>query len=114
MTFFRFFAWRFFRLFIFSRGVFSPRKDEMAQSVPAAERQTAHSTPLTVCLISVHMFYYITVIIKASNRAEILRIILRNIFFLNETICCDPSLEPSRRDGSNEGPQYIFMEKYGE
>ena len=23
--------------------------------------------------------------------------------FLTENICCDPSLEPSRRDGSNDG-----------
>ena len=29
---------------------------------------------------------------------------LKVIFlFLNENICCDPSLEPSRRDGFNEG-----------
>ena len=27
---------------------------------------------------------------------------------------CDPSLELSQRDGSNDGSQYIFMEKYGE
>ena len=28
--------------------------------------------------------------------------------FLNENIHCDPSLEPSQRDGSNEGIQYMF------
>ena len=28
--------------------------------------------------------------------------------FLNENICCDPSLEPSRRDGSNDGSQNMF------
>ena len=28
---------------------------------------------------------------------------------LCENVCCDPSLEPSRRDGSNEGPQHIFF-----
>ena len=28
--------------------------------------------------------------------------------FLNENICCDPSLEPSPRDGSNEGSQHMF------
>ena len=34
--------------------------------------------------------------------------------FLNENICCDPSLEPSQRDGSNDGSQnMIFLEKYG-
>ena len=31
--------------------------------------------------------------------------------FINENICCDPSLEPSRRDGSNDGSQDMF---YGE
>ena len=31
--------------------------------------------------------------------------------FLKENICCDPSLEPSRRDGSNDGSQDTF---YGE
>ena len=25
------------------------------------------------------------------------------VLFLIETICCDPSSEPSRRDGSDEG-----------
>ena len=29
----------------------------------------------------------------------------------NENICCDPSLEPSRRDGSNDGSQYMFYWK---
>ena len=28
--------------------------------------------------------------------------------FLNENVCCDPSLEPSRRDGSNGGSQHTF------
>ena len=31
--------------------------------------------------------------------------------FLNENICCDPSLEPFQRDGSNDGSQIMF---YGE
>ena len=26
-------------------------------------------------------------------------------------VFCDPTLEPSRRDGSNEGSQYVFVEK---
>ena len=30
------------------------------------------------------------------------------ILFLNENICCDPSLEPSRRDGSNGGSKHTF------
>ena len=34
----------------------------------------------------------------------------KRYFFLfrDENICCDPSLEPSRRDGSNEGSQNMF------
>ena len=38
------------------------------------------------------------------------------ILSLNENICCDPSLEPSRQDGSNGGSQDTFyrsnMENY--
>ena len=30
------------------------------------------------------------------------------ILFLNENIYCDPLFEPSQRDGSNEGSQYMF------
>ena len=29
--------------------------------------------------------------------------------FLIETIVCDPSSEPSRRDGSDEGSQHRFL-----
>ena len=28
--------------------------------------------------------------------------------FLKESICCDPSLEPSWRDGTNDGSQNIL------
>ena len=28
--------------------------------------------------------------------------------FLNENVCCDPSLEPSQQDGSNDGSQHTF------
>ena len=28
---------------------------------------------------------------------------------LLSNICCDPSLEPSHRDGSNEGSQHMFL-----
>ena len=39
-----------------------------------------------------------------------MRIIQRLYFlFLNENICCDPSLEPSQRDGSNDGSQTMFL-----
>ena len=30
------------------------------------------------------------------------------LFFI-KTICCDPSSEPSHRDGSDEGSQHIFL-----
>ena len=35
--------------------------------------------------------------------------ILRNIFLLilHKNLCCDPSSEPSRRDGSDEGSQHM-------
>ena len=29
--------------------------------------------------------------------------------FLIETICCDPSSEPSLRDGSDEGSQRMYL-----
>ena len=29
--------------------------------------------------------------------------------FLNENVCCDPSLETSRKDGSNDRSQHIFL-----
>ena len=29
--------------------------------------------------------------------------------FFNENICCDPSLEPSGRDGCNDGSQNMFL-----
>ena len=29
--------------------------------------------------------------------------------FLIGTICCDPSSEPSQRDGSDEGSQHMFL-----
>ena len=32
------------------------------------------------------------------------------VLFLNENICCDPSLELSSQDGSNLGSQHVFME----
>ena len=42
--------------------------------------------------------------IRRSNRYN-----LEIIFHLSpKNIFCDPSLEPSRRDGSNEGSQHMF------
>ena len=38
-----------------------------------------------------------------------LRIIQRYFsLFRKENVCCDPSLEPSRREGSNDGSQHTF------
>ena len=31
-----------------------------------------------------------------------------NVIFLHKKTCCDSSLEPSRRDGSNEGDNIVF------
>ena len=47
---------------------------------------------------------------SGSERKETYRDKLGIIFcllFIN--ICCDPSLEPSRQDGSNEGSQHMFL-----
>ena len=45
-----------------------------------------------------------------QDKKGVLRIIQDNFFlFFNENICCDPSLEPSRRDGSNDGSRNIFL-----
>lgn len=43
-----------------------------------------------------------------GDNSEIILLILHK----KKTYFCDPSLEPSRQDGSNEVPQYMFfMEK---
>ena len=45
-----------------------------------------------------------------DNSNGVVRIIQRYFFLvLNENICCDPLLEPSRRDSSNDGSQNIFL-----
>ena len=46
---------------------------------------------------------------QSSRQERVLRII-QILFFLfhSENICCDPSLEPSQRDGSNDGSQHTF------
>ena len=46
---------------------------------------------------------------QSSRQEGVLRIIQRELFlFLNENIYCDPSLEPSQRDGSDEVSQHMF------
>ena len=37
-------------------------------------------------------------------------VMLEFFLFLIETICYKPSSEPSRRDGSDEGSQHVFMQ----
>ena len=44
--------------------------------------------------------------ILSNNSFTELQIIF---LFLNEIICCDPSLEPSQRDGSNDGSQNMIL-----
>ena len=39
---------------------------------------------------------------------QIRRGITDNLGFLHKNIFCDPSLEPSRREGFNEGSQHMF------
>ena len=43
----------------------------------------------------------------------VLRISQGSFSYFSTKTCCDPSLEPSRRDCSNDGLQICFMEKYG-
>ena len=54
--------------------------------------------------------------IKILNTALLIRASIednsRMIFlFLIENICCDPSLELSRRDGSNDGSQHYALKE---
>ena len=49
---------------------------------------------------------YFTCYIRAVDKREYLMIIF---LFLIEIIYCDPSSEPSRRDGSDEGLQHMFL-----
>ena len=54
------------------------------------------------------------IIIRAPDKRGVLRIIQRYFFVKKyENTSCDPSLEPSQREGFNEWSQYVFMEKYG-
>ena len=43
---------------------------------------------------------------RALDKREYVMIIF---LILIETICCDPSSEPSHADGSDEGSQHIFL-----
>ena len=36
---------------------------------------------------------------------------MKDTYFLNENIYCDPSFKPSLRDGFNEGPQFMLILK---
>ena len=49
--------------------------------------------------------------IRVLNRALAKREYLMIIFlFLIKTVCCDPSSESSRRDGSDEASQHAFKQ----
>ena len=45
--------------------------------------------------------------IRALNKREYLVIFMDKFLILLKNICCDPSSEPSRRDGSDEGSQHM-------
>ena len=54
----------------------------------------------------------IKVYTQSSRQEGVLRIIQRLFYlFLNKNVCCDPSLEQSQRDSSNNGSQNMV---YGE
>ena len=40
---------------------------------------------------------------------ENVNVMLEFFLFLNENVCYDPSLEPSWRDGPNDGSQNMFL-----
>ena len=47
--------------------------------------------------------------LQCSSSERVTRIIEGYFFLFPHTnICCDPSLQPSRRDGSNEGSQHML------
>ena len=45
-------------------------------------------------------------VLRTLDKREYLMIIF---LFLIETICCEPSSEPSHRDGSDEGSQHMVL-----
>ena len=44
---------------------------------------------------------------RALDKRECSVIIWKFLLILHKSICCDPSSEPSRRDGSDEGSQHM-------
>ena len=64
-------------------------------------------------LIASYFTVISTDIFNSVQRAPEKRIQRYFSLFLIESIYCDPSLEPSRRDGSNDGSQNVFTEEYG-
>ena len=66
---------------------------------------------LVVWLIYLHLTLAIWVHLFKTNNAvlHIRRGIRDNFPYYSFKTCCDPSLEPSHRDGSNEGSQHIFL-----
>ena len=60
-----------------------------------------------------HVQSAVSVISKLRIRWD-LKIIRRQFFlFLNITMYCDPSLEPSGQDDLSSGHNYVFVQKYG-
>ena len=75
--------------------------DEMSQSLSSTNKKS---------LIHVILFHFTIVsrVCRAPDKKDIEDNSDIFFLFLNENICCDPSLEPSRRDGSNNGSQPMF------
>ena len=56
----------------------------------------------------------VILLIRALDKGDLSIIQICFFLFLKQNICCDASLEQSRRDGSNDGSQICFFtEQYG-
>ena len=52
--------------------------------------------------------YQLQAFLRGPDKRGVWRIIERIFLISQQKICCDPSLEPSRRDGSNDVSQHTF------
>ena len=71
--------------------------------------ETEFSYNIIGILYTDYHFIDINVILRARDKREYLMIFF--FLFLTETICCDPSSEPSRRDGSDEESQHMCLSR---
>ena len=64
----------------------------------------AHAQSISQTMSMIAQLLYTWNTFQSSRYEGVLRIIQRYFFlFLHENISCDPSLEPSQREGSNGG-----------